>query len=192
MGSVDTASFFLEPWERAAGDALLDQLLEVDVTVYLPGDLLTKIDIATMAYSLEARSPLLDHEFMEMAAAIPPEEKAKGGRRKIAFRRALRGWLPDTILDGRKQGFQLPVGRWLRTDLAPLSRDILLDRKCIDRDWVRPDVVESLIDQHTAGTHDHSDRLWALLMLELWADSLPLPGSPARPATISYRGEVAG
>ena len=94
---------------RPAARSLLDQLLEVDATVYLPGDLLTKIDIATMAYSLEARSPLLDHEFMELAASIPPEHKASGAQRKIALKGALRGWLPDAILDGRKQGFELPV-----------------------------------------------------------------------------------
>jgi asparagine synthase (glutamine-hydrolysing) len=176
LGSADPGRFLLEPWGEAGGADLLDQLLEVDTNVYLPGDLLAKIDIATMAYSLEGRSPLLDHEFMEMAAAIPPEEKARGSQRKIAFKRALRGWVPDSILDGRKQGFQLPVGRWLRTDLAPLAREVLLDRQSIERNWVQPDVVETLIDHHVAGVADHSDRLWALLVLEMWADSSLGPG----------------
>ena len=181
VATADSDRFILEPWREASGAELLDQLLEVDTRVYLPGDLLAKIDIATMAFSLEARSPLLDHEFMEMAASIPPDQKARGGQRKIAFRRALRGWLPDSILDGRKQGFQLPVGRWLRTDLAPLAREVLLDQQSVGRGWVNPVVVESLIDQHVGGTADHSDRLWSLLVLELWADSFadPAPGGHA-------------
>ena len=94
-------------------------MLEVDVNTYLPGDLLTKIDIATMAYSLEARSPLLDHELMELAASLPADLKARGGQRRWILRGALRGWVPDEILDGRKQGFELPVSGWLRADLRP-------------------------------------------------------------------------
>ena len=126
----------LGPWERASGAELLDQLLEVDATVYLPGDLLAKIDIATMAYSLEARSPLLDHEFMELAASIPPELKASGVQRKIALKGALREWLPETILDGPKQGFELPV--------APLAAD-------------RPRVV---YPRHPARSGERIDRGW--------------------------------
>jgi asparagine synthase (glutamine-hydrolysing) len=170
----------LEPWREASGAELLDQLLEVDTTMYLPGDLLPKIDIATMAFSLEARSPLLDHELMEFAASIPSEHKARGAQRKIALRRALRGWVPDAVLDGRKQGFQLPVARWLRTDLAPFARDILLDRRSAERGWTREAEVARLIDQHVAGDANHADRLWSLLVLELWAqtfvDATPNPG----------------
>jgi asparagine synthase (glutamine-hydrolysing) len=161
----------LGPWREASGTELLDQLLEVDATVYLPGDLLPKIDIATMAFSLEARSPLLDHELMELAASLPTEQKAHGVRRKIALKRALRGWLPDAILDGPKQGFELPVARWLRTDLAPYARDVLLDPACTGRGWMRPAAVEALIDEHVAGTADHGRKLWSLLALELWAQS---------------------
>jgi asparagine synthase (glutamine-hydrolysing) len=163
--------FLLDPWREASGAALLDQLLEVDATVYLPGDLLPKIDIATMAFSLEARSPLLDHELMELAASIPPEQKASGVQRKVALRRALRGWVPDTILDGTKQGFELPVASWLRTDLAPYAREVLLDRESAERGWARPAAVELLLDQHVAGAADHGRKLWALLALELWARS---------------------
>lgn len=161
----------LYPWRKATGAELLDQLLEIDATVYLPGDLLPKIDIATMAFSLEARSPLLDHELMELAASIPPQYKASGVQRKIALKSALRGRLPDTILDGPKQGFELPVAHWLRTDLASLTRDVLLDRESIDRGWMRPTEVAALIDQHVSGAADHGRKLWSLLVLELWAQS---------------------
>jgi len=164
----------LGPWREASGAALLDQLLEVDASVYLPGDLLAKIDVATMAFSLEARSPLLDHELMELAASIPPELKARGAQRKIVLRDALRGWIPDEVLDGRKQGFELPVSRWLRGELAPFAREVLLDRASTGRGWTRPDAVEALLEEHRAGA-DHGRRIWSLLALELWAQSVDAP-----------------
>ena len=174
----------LGPWREASGHELLDQLLEVDATVYLPGDLLTKIDIATMAFSLEARSPLLDHELMELAASLPPSQKARGARRKIALRGALRGWLPDAVLDGPKRGFELPVDRWLRGELAPFAREVLLDRESVERGWLRRDGVESLLDRHLAG-EDHGRRLWALLTLELWARSATDLAAPSPEAAVA-------
>jgi asparagine synthase (glutamine-hydrolysing) len=175
------AAALLDPWREASGAALLDQLLEVDATVYLPGDLLAKIDVATMAFSLEARSPLLDHELMELAASIPPAHKANGMQRKIALRGALRGWVPDAVLDGPKRGFELPVARWLRGELAPFAREVLLDRASAERGWARPAAVEALLDEHAAGEADHGRRLWALLALELWAQSVAAPATQPEP-----------
>lgn len=179
--------FVLAPWREASGAALLDQLLEVDATVYLPGDLLPKIDVATMAFSLEARSPLLDHELMELAAELPPEQKARGVQRKIALRRALRGWVPDEILDGPKQGFELPVARWLRADLAPYAREVLLDPACAERGWLQPAAIETLIDEHVSGVADHGRKLWSLLTLELWAGS-EVVGGPGRSTSTGSTG----
>ena len=110
-------------------------MLEVDVATYLPDDLLAKIDIATMAHSLEARSPLLDHELMEFAASIPAELKVRGTREEVVLRDALRGWLPDEILDRPKQGFGVPLGDWLRGDLRDWARDVLLDPATLDRGY---------------------------------------------------------
>lgn len=169
LASADSDELLLGPWRQASGADLLDQLLEIDTTVYLPGDLLTKIDIATMASSLEARSPLLDHELMELAASLPPEQKASGAQRKIALRGAMRGIVPDAVLDGPKQGFELPVARWLRGDLGPFMREVLLDRESAERGWLRPEALGGLIDEHVAGTADHGRQLWSLLALELWA-----------------------
>jgi len=171
----------LGPWREASGAELLDQLLEIDAGVYLPGDLLPKIDISTMAYALEARSPLLDHELLELAASIPAAHKARGAQRKIALRGALRGWVPDEILDGRKQGFELPVARWLRGELAPFAREVLLDRASTERGWLRPEGVEAMLDEHAGGGADHGRKLWALLTLELWAQS-ELAAPPQREA----------
>lgn len=158
----------LTPWRASTATCLLDQLLDVDVNTYLPGDLLAKIDIATMAFSLEARSPLLDHEFMELAASLPPDLKAARGQRKRILRSALRGWVPDEILDAPKRGFELPVARWLRNDLRGYAYDVLLDHSAMSRSWCREPAVRRMLDEHTAGAADHGSAIWTLLMLELW------------------------
>jgi asparagine synthase (glutamine-hydrolysing) len=156
------------PWRAASGTKPLDRLLEVDVNTYLPEDLLVKMDIATMAYSLEARSPLLDPEVMEFAASIPSREKGRLLRRKLLLRRAYRSRVPDSILDGAKMGFAVPLGAWFRGDLQPYAREVLLDPSTVSRDYVREDTVRSILDSHAAGRGDRSLQIWALLMLELW------------------------
>ena len=166
-GTAIAAEAIAEPWREASGDERLDVLLEVDVRTYLPGDLLTKIDIATMAHSLEARSPFLDPELMQFAASIPAPLKLRGMQKKVVLRDALRAWLPDSILDRPKQGFSVPMAEWLRGELREYSRDLLLDPASLSRQRFRPEVVEALLDEHQAGT-EHSQRIWALIMLELW------------------------
>jgi asparagine synthase (glutamine-hydrolysing) len=169
-----------EPWRASTADDLVDRMLDVDVSTYLPGDLLTKMDIASMAHSLEARSPLLDHEFMEYAASLPPELKLRGQERKVGLRAAFRGWVPDEILDGRKQGFELPVAEWFRTDLRGYARDVLLDRGTIDRGYFDRGYVEEILDRHASGAEDNSRGIWTLLMFELWHREFV--DSAARPA----------
>jgi asparagine synthase (glutamine-hydrolysing) len=166
-GSRIASEAIAEPWREASGHSRLDQLLEVDVRTYLPGDLLTKIDVATMAHSLEARSPFLDPEMMQFAAAIPAEMKLHGMQKKVVLRDALRAWLPESILDRPKQGFSVPLAEWLRGDLREYSREVLLDQSSLSRERFRPGAVRELLDGHLAG-EDHSHRIWALMMLELW------------------------
>jgi len=155
-------------WEHASGDSALDVMLELDVATYLPGDLLVKIDIATMAHSLEARSPFLDHELMELAASIPARVKLRGGRRKAVLRDALRGWVPDEVLDKRKQGFSVPLADWLRGELRGFAADILLDPTTRERGYFREPVIREMLSRHAAGRVDDAPRIWALLVLELW------------------------
>jgi asparagine synthase (glutamine-hydrolysing) len=168
-------------WRQASGGHVVDIMLEVDIATYLPGDLITKVDIATMAHSLEARSPLLDHEVMELAASIPADLKVRGGETKWILREALREWLPSDVLDRPKQGFSVPVGEWFRHELRDLARDVLLDGDSLARGYFRPEVVGSMLDRHFAGTHDEGKRLWSLFMLELWhrefTDSAPRAGA---------------
>ena len=117
-------------------DDLINKMLEVDVGTYLPDDLLVKVDIASMAYSLEARSPLLDHRLMEFAAGLPGSLKLHGDEKKVVMRDALRGWIPDRILDGPKRGFGMPmIGRWFRGDLRSYIRDVLTDPVAVGRGY---------------------------------------------------------
>jgi asparagine synthase (glutamine-hydrolysing) len=174
------AEAIAEPWREASGGDRLDVLLEVDVRTYLPGDLLTKIDIATMAHSLEARSPFLDPELMQFAASIPAPMKLRGMEKKRILRDALRAWLPDSILDRPKQGFSVPMAEWLRGDLRAYSRELLLDRASFSQARFRRSAIEALLDEHGAGG-DHSQRIWALLMLELWQAEVVAP----RPAALA-------
>jgi asparagine synthase (glutamine-hydrolysing) len=161
-------TFFREAWEDASGDSVLDVLLEVDVTTYLPGDLLTKIDIATMAHGLEARSPLLDDEVMQFAASIPAHVKLRGGRRKAVFRDALRGWVPDVVLDKGKQGFSVPLADWFRNDLRAVAQDVLLDPGTLARGYFREQEVRRLLTSHVERRSDEAPRIWSLLVLEMW------------------------
>lgn len=160
--SIDTA------WDESLSDDLLDRMLDVDINTYLSGQLLTKIDIASMAHSLEARSPLLDHELMEFAASLPSELKLNGRERKVAFRHALRGWIPDEILDGPKQGFVVPLSNWFRGELRTYAKEVLLDPIAVGRGYFQPERITSLLDRHASGVEDNSRGIWTLLVFELW------------------------
>ena len=158
----------LDLWEGSTAPSVVERMMDIDIQTYLPGDLLVKMDIATMAYSLEARSPFLDHQLMEFAASLPAELKFAGSRGKVILKRALRGILPDEVLDRPKMGFGVPLGRWFREELRELPAHVLLDRESLDRGYFRRAEVERLIREHHQGTADNSPRLWTLLQLEMW------------------------
>ena len=154
-------------WDARAGAGDVDRLMGVDLDTYLADDLLAKVDVTSMAQSLEVRSPLLDHELMELAAGLPPELKRRGAEGKIALRAAARPWLPDAILDRPKQGFGVPLGRWLRDELRSLPEDVLLDPATTARGLFDPAGMRRMIEEHRAGA-PREQRLWALISLELW------------------------
>jgi asparagine synthase (glutamine-hydrolysing) len=158
-----------------------------DIHTYLPDDLLVKVDIASMAHGLEARSPLLDHKLMEWAARIPSAQKMQGGVTKAILKSALEPYLPNEILYRPKMGFGVPIDEWLKGELKEFAYDTLLSTKARQRGLITPDYVKTMLDEHCAGTRQHHTRLWALLMLELWfqmwidpADAPLLP--PATPS----------
>ena len=140
----------------------------LDARTYLPDDLLFKADIASMANSLELRSPLLDHRVAELALGLPDALKLSGSTGKIALRRAFADVLPDEILARGKRGFGVPVGRWFREDLRELAGDLLLDGRATSRGLFRREALERLLADHVAARADHGARLWSLVMLELW------------------------
>jgi asparagine synthase (glutamine-hydrolysing) len=148
--------------------ALLDSMLDTDVNHYLPDDLLVKMDVATMAYSLEARSPLLDHKVMEFMARVPASLKLRGGESKHLLKSALRGILPDAILDRPKMGFGAPLGAWLRGSLKEMLVDSVLSDRALARGYFKPAAVREMVNVHMAGRNDYQYVLWDLLMLERW------------------------
>jgi asparagine synthase (glutamine-hydrolysing) len=156
------------PFAESDAEDHINRLLDVDVHTQLASALLVKMDIATMAHSLEVRSPLLDHRFMELAAGLPGSWKLQGRTTKKIFKDALRPWLPDHILHREKQGFAVPVGAWFRGELKALPAEILLDRHSLDRGFFREDRLRQMIGDHVAGVSDETGRIWALIQLELW------------------------
>jgi asparagine synthase (glutamine-hydrolysing) len=153
--------------DPAPGDGIA-ALQRLDVRTYLPGDLLLKADIASMAHSLELRSPLLDHEVLELGVSLPDSLKVRGLRGKQALRRAFADALPPEVAARRKTGFGVPIGRWFRGELRGLAGDLLLDRRARSRGQLRPAAVERLLADHVSGRADHGHRIWCLVMLELW------------------------
>ncbi len=154
------------PWSAGMDD--LDWLMRHDQNFYLPDCLMVKSDIASMANSLEVRSPFLDHTLVEFAAEIPSKYKRNTNGGKIILRNAVKHLLPQEILQKRKTGFGMPVAKWLRTDLAPMMKEILLSDKARHRGLFDYGFLTKIISDHIAGKRDWSTRLWALLFLELW------------------------
>ena len=164
-----SAEVIAGPWRRSAGLDPLDRLLAVDLDSYLPADLLTKVDIATMAHSLEARSPLLDPALMQFAASLPPRMKLRGLQKKWLLRRAYRWSVPEEILNGPKRGFGVPLGAWFRGDLRAQVEEVLRDPG-VGGGLLRPESVRALLDEHMSERADHSHQIWSLLFLEAWRD----------------------
>jgi len=164
IGALTSAGFLLgrPPVEGTTGLQLLD------IETYLPGDLLPKSDIASMAHSLELRSPLLDRRVVELGLSLPDSLKQEGRQGKVALRRAFAAELPPEVAGRGKSGFGVPLAEWFRGELRPLARELLLDERARARGWFRPEAVERLLAEHAAGRADNGHRLWTLTMLELW------------------------
>ena len=180
------AKLIRDSFAASDADNLVERLLDVDVQSYLPDGLLVKMDIAAMAHSLEVRSPLLDQRFVEVAASMPVSAKSRGRKSKVAFKNALRRWLPDHILDRPKMGFGVPLKHWFRGELSELPVDVLLDPRSLQRGFFREDGLRSLIADHQDGRADHSLKIWALLQLELWMRTYIDPAEvPTQPMAVA-------
>jgi asparagine synthase (glutamine-hydrolysing) len=153
---------------EAPGD-LVRRLMHLDIATYLPLDILTKVDRMTMAHSLEARPPLLDHPLVEHALRLPTRLKLDAtGTQKAILKRAVADLLPPAILHRPKRGFGVPIRQWFRGPLAEPARALLGDKRFRERGWLDAGAVQRLVDEHACGRRDQSLRMWGLMMLELW------------------------
>jgi asparagine synthase (glutamine-hydrolysing) len=162
-----TAEAFAAELGRGAGTDTVSRLQALDIETYLPDDILTKVDIASMTHSLEARAPLVDHHVVELGAALPGRLKLRGGKGKYILKRAFADLVPAEIVNRRKKGFALPTSRWLRGRLHGQARELLLSRQARGRGLFDARAVEALLDRHRAG-EDHGERIWNLMVLETW------------------------
>jgi asparagine synthase (glutamine-hydrolysing) len=177
-----TADWIYQCYRELPNRDFLTRTMYVDLVSYLPCDLLVKVDIASMANGLECRGPFLDHEVVALAGAMPASMKIRGRRTKVVLKQAFAEFLPGRLRNRRKMGFGVPIDQWLRRELADVVRDLLLDVRARKRGWFETSTVNRLIEEHLVGAWDHSYRLWALMMLELWARTfMDRAGSP-RPA----------
>jgi asparagine synthase (glutamine-hydrolysing) len=170
--------------ERAsAGHDDLSRLAAVDAHLYLPDVLLTKVDMATMAVSLEARSPFLDQEVIELALALPSPHKLDDSGGKRVLREAFRGLVPDGSLDAPKRGFGVPLDDWLRTPIGRSMTDVLLDPAAQLTTYLRPERIRHLVEEHQSRRAAHGNRLYSLLCLELWLQTF-IAAAPPGPSGV--------
>jgi asparagine synthase (glutamine-hydrolysing) len=151
---------------RAAARDSLSRQQWADLQLYLPDDILTKVDRASMAVALETRNPFLDVNVVELATRVPAHLRMRGRARKVVLRRAIAPLLPPGILDRRKQGFSMPMKQWLRGPLAPMMRDVLASADASE--WFDATECHRLIEEHIAGSRNNAHLLWTLMTLELW------------------------
>lgn len=167
LGDNDPYSQLVAAWDVVEGTDTVNKMLASDVAMYLPGDLLPKVDITTMAVSIEARSPLLDQVFMEWAASLPGAMKVRDGNTKHLFKFAMEPWLPQHLIYRKKMGFGIPREDWLRGPLRPMVHDLLLGGSVNSARYLRKEEIRYWVERNDR-FGDAGPRVWALLMLELW------------------------
>ncbi len=167
---------------RELGDDFAAAMMHADLETYLPGDILTKVDRASMSVSLESRVPLLDNDLMEYALGIPGQQRVVAGESKRLFRRAIRGIVPDAVLSRPKQGFAVPLGSWFRGPLRHRVEGLRQRPGALDA-YVDDSAVRRLVREHLMGRRDHSGMIWRLIVLDCWLTALPR-GSLGRPPVV--------
>lgn len=169
MVAENRAEHFLSDWyANANGTGVIDSTLLTDQMTYLPNDLLVKVDIASMANSLEARSPFLDHKMIEFAASLPENLKVNRYRPKYLLKKVAARLVPPEVIYRQKMGFGVPIGRWFRGDLKDMVYSTLLSEKAAGRGIFKPESVKRMLDRHVSFEEDSTHQIWSLLMLELW------------------------
>lgn len=168
INQFDAMSVLSRWFSTANGSHIIDAAMLVDQMTYLPNDLLVKVDIASMANSLEARSPFLDHHVIEFAARLPEKMKASGIETKSFLKKLAARLVPKEVIYRRKMGFGVPIGKWFRGEMKDFVCEVLLSERSLHRGIIKPEALKKYVNEHTEARQDHAFRLWALLMLELW------------------------
>lgn len=151
---------------KSGGRDPLARVQYLDIKTYLVGDILTKVDRASMAHGLEVREPLLDHKLVEWAAVLPSAYKLNAGEGKFIFKKAMEPYLPNDILYRKKMGFAVPLASWFRGPLKEKVRSAVLSPVLLQTGYFNANYLHELVDHHQSGLRDHSTALWALLMFE--------------------------
>jgi asparagine synthase (glutamine-hydrolysing) len=159
---------------HARGRPWGDGAMTMDLSTYLPNEMLTKADRMTMAHGLEGRVPLLDHRLVELCVPLPVSRKMRGWRPKAVLKDAMAPWLPAWVIARRKHGFNLPVDAWIRGAMRPLALDLLSAATVRERGWFRPDVVDGLLRAELEEGEQVGQVIWGLMMLELWYRQRPV------------------
>jgi asparagine synthase (glutamine-hydrolysing) len=171
LNGSSAESLLLSKFNQAPPFDSLSRQQYVDVKTYLADNILTKVDRMSMAVSVETRVPLLDHRVVEFALNLPSSLKLRGQKTKIALRKVANRRVPEEIINKPKQGFSIPLKHWLRGPLKPLMTDLLSEETVRARGYFEPQIIDSWMQEHLAGRVNHSHRLWALMLLELWQQS---------------------
>jgi asparagine synthase (glutamine-hydrolysing) len=161
--------YLIDAYEQADGEPLA-RMQYTDILTYLPEDLLVKVDRMSMAHSLEARSPLLDHELLEFSVRIPSALKVSWRRGKLILCDAMRDRFPPGFLDRPKMGFSIPVAQWLRNELREECYKRICGGTLAQTGWFNQDVLRTLVDEHVSRGRDCSAQVWNLLILAVWAE----------------------
>jgi asparagine synthase (glutamine-hydrolysing) len=169
---------------------LAERTMFRDTLGYLPGDILVKLDRASMAVSLEARCPFLDHRVVEFAWRLPARHKIRGGRGKLPLRRLLGRYVPEQIAARAKHGFNVPIGEWLRGPLRPWAEDTLAESRLRRHGLLDVADVRTRLARHVSGTQDHAYALWAILMVQSWLDA-SLPPAPGQESQVALNNARA-
>ncbi|GAC1527250.1 MAG: asparagine synthase (glutamine-hydrolyzing) [Chloroflexota bacterium] len=159
----------LDPYiERAPTRSPIDQVLYLDMKMYMEADILVKVDRSSMGCSLETRVPLLNRTLIETVERLPLDMKLRGFSRKYIFRKALKGILPPEIIDRSKKGFGIPMARWINSELAPLVNELFDEQRIRSDGYFQYAYIRSMLDDHTAGRRDNRMQLWTLMVFQLW------------------------
>ena len=192
MGPFDSSEFLLAAYAECPNRDFVTRTTCADALTYLPCDILTKVDIASMAYSLECRCPFLDQEVAELAARMPIELKLSHSDGKRILIDTFHDLLPPAIQTRSKMGFGVPLDHWFRGELRPLLTETLLDPASLGRGLFKPESIRRLVEEHDQRRWDHSYRLWSLMCFELWQRTYLDPRRSARRARGEFHGRQTG